>query len=364
MSGYFKMNQTCEPNDSLMTTEYIYDELNTPCDKDDVRRLRAQLLPPIYSLVFIFGVVGNALVILILIKYKQLRSMTDIYLLNLAISDVLFVLSLPFWAYYAANEWVFGNVMCKLLSGVFYIGYYGGIFFIILLTVDRYLAIVHAIFAMKARTLTFGVLTSVVLWAVTILVSLPGFIFHKAQKEGFHYTCSPHYPANAEKSWKLFVILKMNILGLGIPMGIMIFCYTEILKTLFRCRNEKKKHKPVRLIFIILIVFFLFWTPYNVVYLLFAFNDKGPLNTCESSKRLDLALLLVEMISLCHCCLNPLIYAFAGEKFRKYLYSFFQKLIPSQYRCAYCPTGPADISERHSSVYTPSTTDHDISAII
>uniref|UniRef100_A0A674K342 G-protein coupled receptors family 1 profile domain-containing protein n=1 Tax=Terrapene triunguis TaxID=2587831 RepID=A0A674K342_9SAUR len=55
-------------------------------------------------------------IVLILIKYKRLRSMTDIYLLNLANSDLLFILSLPFWAYYAACEWDFGNAIDAVRS--------------------------------------------------------------------------------------------------------------------------------------------------------------------------------------------------------------------------------------------------------
>lgn len=51
----------------------------------------------------------------------------------------------PFWAHYAADQWVFGNAMCKFFTGLYHIGYFGGIFFIILLTIDRYLAIVHVL---------------------------------------------------------------------------------------------------------------------------------------------------------------------------------------------------------------------------
>ncbi|KAG6930644.1 C-C chemokine receptor type 5-like, partial [Chelydra serpentina] len=278
-----------------------------PCQKADVKKFASLFLPPLYSLVLIFGLVGNALVVLILIKYKRLRSMTDIYLLNLAISDLLFILSLPFWAYYTAREWDFGNAMCKILSGVYYAGFYSGIFFIILLTIDRYLAIVHAVFALKARTVAHGIFTSVFIWVVAILASLPGFIFHSVQKEGVHCTCSPHYPSDDKIKWKQFLILKMNILGLVIPLVIMIFCYTEILKTLLRCRNEKK-HKAVRLIFIIMIVYFIFWTPFNIVVFLYTFQESFSLNNCESSNQLELAIQVTEAIAMIHCCINPVIY--------------------------------------------------------
>ncbi|XP_038244324.1 C-C chemokine receptor type 5-like [Dermochelys coriacea] len=341
------------------TTTYYYDPETEPCQKADVKKFASLFLPPLYSLVLIFGLVGNVLVVLILIKYKRLRSMTDIYLLNLAISDLLFILSLPFWAYYAAREWDFGNAMCKILSGVYYAGFYSGIFFIILLTIDRYLAIVHAVFALKVRTIAHGIFTSVLIWVVAILASLPGFIFHSVQKEGARWTCSSHYPSGYEIKWKQFLILKMNILGLVIPLVIMIFCYTEIIRTLLRCRNEKK-HKAVRLIFIIMIVYFLFWTPFNIVVLMYTFQDSFFLNNCDSSSQLELAIQVTEAVAMIHCCINPVIYAFVGEKFRKYLYTFFQKHI-AIYLCKHCLALHGDKLERVSSTYTPSTAEHDIS---
>uniref|UniRef100_A0A8C3IFU3 G-protein coupled receptors family 1 profile domain-containing protein n=1 Tax=Chrysemys picta bellii TaxID=8478 RepID=A0A8C3IFU3_CHRPI len=332
-------------NTTKDTTTYYYEQFDAAPCSNNVKQFASHFVPPLYSLVLIFGLVGNVLVVLILIKYKKLRSMTDIYLLNLAISDLLFIFSLPFWAYYIAREWDFGNAI--------------GMFFIILLTIDRYLAIVHAVFALKARTVTYGILTSVVIWGIAILASLPGFIFHSVQKEGPRWTCSSHYPSNYEKEWRQFLILKMNILGLVIPFVIMIFCYIEIIKILLRRRNEKK-HKAVRLIFILMIVYFIFWTPYNIVVLIYTFQDSFSLNTCEGSSQLEIAIQVTEAIAMFHCCINPVIYAFAGEKFRKYLYTFFQKDI-AIYLCKHCPALHGDKLERFSSTYTPSTAEHDIS---
>ncbi|XP_069070425.1 C-C chemokine receptor type 5-like [Pleurodeles waltl] len=352
------MSSTTEAEpDMPVSTEYNYDYAE-PCQKGDVKKFAAQFLPVVYSLVFLFGFFGNALVILVLIKYKRLKSMTDIYLLNLAISDLLFVMSLPFWAHYAKDQWVFGNGFCKLLSGIYFVGFYSGLLFIILLTLDRYLAIVHAVLAFRARTVSYGIITSVFTWVVALLASLPGFVFYKAQKENETTTCSPHYPLHNVKTWKLVVTFKMNILGLLLPMAMMIFCYTRILKTLSKCKNEKKQ-KAVKLIFIIMIMFFLFWTPYNIVLVLFTFQDSQALNTCEISKTLDRAVQWTESIAFIHCCLNPVIYAFVGEKFRKYL----MKLMPKWAMCPYCPVSDRERLERQSSVYTPST-EQDTSAIM
>ncbi|XP_076985669.1 C-C chemokine receptor type 2-like [Tamandua tetradactyla] len=338
------------------TTSYDYD-YGEPCHKADVRQIAAQLLPPLYSLVFIFGFVGNMLVVLILINCKKLKSMTDIYLLNLAVSDLLFLFTLPWWAHYATHEWVFGNAMCKLFTGLYHIGYFGGIFFIILLTLDRYLAIVHAVFALKARTVTFGVVTSGLTWGVALSASLPGIIFTSSQKEDSSYSCGPSFPLR----WKTFQTVMRNVLGLVLPLLVMVVCYSGILKTLLRCRNEKKKHKAVRLIFAIMIVYFLFWAPYNIVLLLSTFPEFFNLSNCESSRQLDQAMQVTETLGMTHCCINPVIYAFVGEKFRRYLSVFFRKHVAKRL-CRHCPVFYRETADRASSTYTPSTGEQDVSA--
>uniref|UniRef100_A0A8D0EI86 G-protein coupled receptors family 1 profile domain-containing protein n=1 Tax=Strix occidentalis caurina TaxID=311401 RepID=A0A8D0EI86_STROC len=334
---------------------------SAPCMGTEEKHFAAKLLPPLYSLVVIFGLTGNMLVVLILVKYKRLKSMTDIYLLNLAISDLLFVFSLPFWAYYAVHDWIFGEALCRILSGVYLLGFYSGIFFIILLTLDRYLAIVHAVFALKARTVTYGILASVATWVVAILISVPGIVFHKTQKENSRYTCSAHYPSDQRNVWKQFLTLKMNILGLVIPMFIMIcsYTYSQILITLLRCRNEKKQ-KAVRLIFVIMIFYFIFWTPFHISSFLYTFQTSLFIPNCEIKGHLEKAIQVTETISMIHCCINPVIYAFVGEKFRKYLHSFFRKHVAA-HLCKKCPTLYREKLERVSSTFTPSTAEHDIS---
>ncbi|KAF6312612.1 C-C motif chemokine receptor 1 [Rhinolophus ferrumequinum] len=346
------METSASPQDYVVTTEYFYGADTTPCPKTELRALGAQLLPPLYSLVFIVGLVGNILVVLVLMQYRRLRSMTSIYLLNLAISDLLFLFTLPFWIdYNLKDNWVFGNGMCKLLSGLYYIGLFSEIFFMILLTVDRYLAIVHAVFALRARTITLGIVTSVITWVLAILAAIPGFYFSKIQWELTQFTCSLHFPYTSLRQWKQFQALKLNLLGLILPLVIMIVCYTGIIRVLLRRPNEKKA-KAVRLIFVIVIIFFLFWTPYNLTMFVSAFQDVLLTHGCEQSKQLDLAIQVTEVIAYTHCCVNPVIYVFVGERFRKYL---------CQLRlAAWLPFLPKERLERTSST-SPSTGEHELS---
>ncbi|XP_045845741.1 C-C chemokine receptor type 1-like [Meles meles] len=354
------MMETSAPTKNYdMTTEYDYEGI-TPCQKGEVRAFGAQLLPPLYSLVFIIGLVGNILVLLVLMQHKRLKSMTSIYLLNLAISDLLFLFTLPFWIdYKLKDDWSFSDGTCKLLSGFYYTGLYSEIFFIILLTVDRYLAIVHAVFALRVRTVIFGLITSGAAWALALLASIPGFYFSKIQWEFSHTTCSLHFPHETLKAWKQFQALKLNMLGLVLPLLVMIICYTEIIRILLKRPNEKKA-KAVRLIFVIMVVFFLFWTPYNLAILVSAFQDSLFTDECRQSKQLDLAIQVTEVIAYTHCCVNPVIYAFVGERFRRYLRQLLRQLLSTSL-VKRLPFLSTDRLERASSV-TPSTAEQELSA--
>ncbi|XP_057562117.1 C-C chemokine receptor type 1 [Hippopotamus amphibius kiboko] len=353
------MENSTTPKDYDMTTEYDYGD-TTPCQKVQERAFGAQLLPPLYSVVFVIGLIGNILVVLVLVQYKRLRSMTSIYLLNLAISDLIFLFTLPFWIdYRLKDDWVFGDFMCKLLSGLYFVGLYSEIFFIVLLTIDRYLAIVHAVFALRARTVTFGIVTSIVIWVLAILASVPGLYFSKTQREFTHHTCSLHFPPESLRQWKQFQALKLNILGLVLPLLVMVVCYSGILKILLRRPNEKKS-RAVRLILVIMIIFFLFWTPYNLTVFVSAFQDSLFTHECEQSRQLDLAIQVTEVIAYTHCCVNPVIYVFVGERFRKYLQQLFHRLVVV-HLAKWLPFLSTERLERVSSM-SPSTGEHELSA--
>ncbi|NXW90542.1 CCR8 protein, partial [Alopecoenas beccarii] len=280
--------------------------------------------PVLYSLLFVTGLVGNALVVWVLTVFRKVRAMTDVYLLNLAISDLLFVFSLPFLVHYSIrSQWTFGNAMCKIVSSAYFIGFYSSAFFITIMSVDRYLAIVRSVYALKVRTAAHGVIASLVLWAVAILASAPDLIFFQETNDNNWTKCSPHYP-DSNNGWKIFSNFEVNVLGWLIPVAVLVFCYHSILKNLQKCHTQNK-YKAMKLVFIVVIVFFLFWTPINIVLFLDSLRKMHIIDDCQTSQRLDLATELAEALSFIHCCLNPVIYAFVGEKFKKHLYEAFRK---------------------------------------
>ncbi|CAI9159813.1 unnamed protein product [Rangifer tarandus platyrhynchus] len=149
------METSTTAKDHDVTTEYDHGD-QTLHDTVEERTFGAQLLPPLYSAVFVIGLIGNILMLLVLVKYKRLKKVTDIYLFNLAISDLIFLFTLPFWIdYKVKDDWVFGEAMCKLLSGLFFIGLYSEIFFIMLLTIHRTVSLSRTSSHLRVCTPTF-----------------------------------------------------------------------------------------------------------------------------------------------------------------------------------------------------------------
>ncbi|UTM04308.1 membrane protein E1 [Equid gammaherpesvirus 2] len=329
---------------STNSSEDYYDDLNdvdyeesAPCYKSDTTRLAAQVVPALYLLVFLFGLLGNILVVIIVIRYMKIKNLTNMLLLNLAISDLLFLLTLPFWMHYIGmyHDWTFGISLCKLLRGVCYMSLYSQVFCIILLTVDRYLAVVYAVTALRFRTVTCGIVTCVCTWFLAGLLSLPEFFFHGHQDDNGRVQCDPYYPEMSTNVWRRAHVAKVIMLSLILPLLIMAVCYYVIIRRLLR-RPSKKKYKAIRLIFVIMVAYFVFWTPYNIVLLLSTFHATLLNLQCALSSNLDMALLITKTVAYTHCCINPVIYAFVGEKFRRYLYHFFHTYV-AIYLCKYIP---------------------------
>ncbi|XP_059801257.1 C-C chemokine receptor type 2-like [Hypanus sabinus] len=319
-----------------VTTEYPdYSDYEFICDKEPVNDFAKQLMPPFYSLVLMLSLLGNGLVLVILVKYEYLKTITNIFILNLAISDLLSAISLPFWAVHHILGWIFGNVMCKIMSAVFNIGFYSGIMFLTLMTIDRYLAVVHAISAVRSRKVRYAAITSTFVWLVSIIATIPEFLFSESMKgDDNKFICDNTYPKSTSVPWILLKNSQQNALFFILPLIIIVYCYFKIIQTIIKCRTVQK-HRTLRVIFSIVVVFFLCWAPYNVVIFLRSLEELNILDSqnCDYDKRMDYAYTISHSIAYFHCCLNPIFYAFVGEKFRRHLIYFCGHCIPYSLAC-------------------------------
>uniref|UniRef100_A0A669D8W2 C-C chemokine receptor type 2 n=1 Tax=Oreochromis niloticus TaxID=8128 RepID=A0A669D8W2_ORENI len=317
-------------------TEYNYgnysdfDYGDYPPANSTVQEFSKVFLATLYSLVFILGFIGNGLVVCVLVKHRNQSNLTDICLFNLALSDLLFVFTLPFYSHYArVGQWTFGDFMCRLISGSHHIGFFSSIFFMVVMTLDRYMIIVHAHRVARFRTKRAAIILTVLVWMLSLFVSLPDFISIQETEEYQEFGCD--YPEE-NKVWESYNLFTTNVLGLVIPLLVMVGCYSRIIPRLVNMRTAKK-HRIVKLIICIVVVFFLLWAPYNIsLFLEFLQEREIILNDETWYKNVKLSITVTEALAYTHCCLNPIIYAFVGEKFMRRALQLLKKLMPGYSR--------------------------------
>lgn len=325
MSVYFQ-----ETND---TTEIMEDYMPVDsgiCDKSWVREFRATYEPPLYWIIFAVGAIGNLLVVWIYTTVRNhLKTMTDVYLLNLAIADLLFLGTLPFWAVDAAQGWMFSVAVCKGVHAVYKINFFTSMLLLTCISIDRYIAIVCVTQAhnFKNKRIFYSKLACLFVWLLSCLLSLPEFLFATVktnqQEESF---CGLVYPSGDKNLTKILVLSLQISVGFCLPLLVMISCYSVIIYTLLQARNFEK-HKALRVIFAVVAAFVLSQMPYNghlIVEATQAFNVT--MTKCDDVKTFDVAGQVVKSLAYTHCCLNPILYAFIGVRFRKDLLHLCQCL--------------------------------------
>ncbi|KFO33261.1 chemokine XC receptor 1 [Fukomys damarensis] len=273
----------------------------------------------LYSLVLLLSLGGNSLVLWVLVKYENLESLTNLFILNLCLSDLVFSCLLPVWVSTYYWGWVLGELLCKVLSMTFSVSLYSSAFFLTLMTVHRYLAVVRPLSTLRVHTLRCRVLLTAAVWAASVLSSIPEAISHEVIESQCTY---------AQMRGLLASVYQHNIFFL-LSMTTILFCYVQILRTLLRSRS-KQRPRTVRLIFTIVVAYFLSWAPYNLIMFLQTLVSIGVIQSCETSQRLEFMVLVCRNLAFSQCCFNPVLYVFVGVKFRRHLKSLLQQARPCQ----------------------------------
>uniref|UniRef100_A0A3Q0SUW5 Atypical chemokine receptor 4b n=1 Tax=Amphilophus citrinellus TaxID=61819 RepID=A0A3Q0SUW5_AMPCI len=311
-----------DDHNSSLNDSYDYNYEHTICDKETVRSFAGIFLPVIYALALVVGLAGNALVVVVYTSRLKLRTLTDVCILNLAISDLLLLLTLPFWAADAVHGWRLGSAACKLTSFLYSTNFSCGMLLLACISVDRYRAVAKnptGRTGTGSRVKRQWLLVCIMLWTTASILGLPELIFSTVKHSHYRISCTAIYPHSMARPAKAALELLEVILRFVIPFLVMVVCYCRVglaLSKAVAVRREKK-WQALRVLLAVVAVFLLTQLPYTVVKLCRAMDIIYMLVTdCEVSKGLDHAIQVTESLALTHACINPLLYAFMGSSFR------------------------------------------------
>lgn len=320
-------------NKDLENSTYDYyntscGDCSSPCNIYTIQAFEEVFLPFFYTMIFLLGLCGNVMVLAVLLRAKESLPGTDVFIFNLALADILLVLTLPFWAIQAVYGWVFQGFLCKVVGGIFKINFYASIFFLVCISIDRYLSIVYVIRMYNRRKSSLVLLGSLAVWGLCILFTMPDFIFlntgyDSRQNRTF---CSLMFASHFAKEWKIGLHIFNQVVTFFLPLVAMVFCYICVILTLLHSKGFQK-HKALKVILAVVAVFFLCWTPYHLVQFVGILIDLRVLTEdCERESQLAIAEAVTTSLGFLHCCLNPILYAFVGIKFRNRFLELLQRM--------------------------------------
>ncbi|XP_005988145.1 somatostatin receptor type 2-like [Latimeria chalumnae] len=293
-------------------------------DEEEEEKFYDVFIPILYCLVCVLGLAGNSVVISTILHQNKMRTVANIYIFNLAVADGLFMLGLPFLALQIAlHRWIFGNFMCRLVMILDGINQFTSVSCLTIMSIDRYIAVVHPISSSKWRTPNLAKKISVLLWVFSFIPVLPMAIYSGVDHS--LEVCTLLWPEPYD-TWSTAFIVYTFVLGFALPFIVVSSCYLLLivrLKTLerrSRARSaEPSERKITKMVIAIVITFAICWLPFyilNICFLVLIVNITPLLRRLFE---------FVVVLSYSNSCTNPILYVCLSENFRK---SFLMMLCP------------------------------------
>ncbi|XP_036381268.1 probable G-protein coupled receptor 83 [Megalops cyprinoides] len=307
--------------------EGIYDN-GTKYETESQNPTVKALLIVAYSVIIVISLFGNILVCHVVIKNKRMHSVTSLFIVNLAIADIMItLLNTPFTLVRFVNStWVFGKLMCHVSRFAQYCSVHVSVLTLAAIAIDRHQVIMHPL---KQRMSMFsGFICIAVIWVTASCFSLPHAIYQKLFRFEFGYkkvrmVCLHSFPQPSDLFWK-YLDLATFVLLYALPLTVISVAYIIVAKKLWM-RNaigdvtmeqyfahRRKKKMTLKMLMLVVVVFAVCWFPLNCYVIL------------VSSKAIvtnNALYFTFHWFAMSSTCYNPFIYCWLNDSFRSELKS-------------------------------------------
>ncbi|XP_015254117.1 PREDICTED: C-X-C chemokine receptor type 3-like [Cyprinodon variegatus] len=273
------------------------------------------------SVVFVVGILANALLLKVLLKSRKTWRVTDTFILQLAVANVMLLATLPLWAaqYASVGGWVFGTLMCKTTVGVFMINFYCGIFLMLCISVVYCLSIVRSAERFMQRNPWVVHACCVGVWIFSLLLSIPDWISlevaiddRKNRRE-----CLRQFSKFGNGTEEMMILLKWlhPIVGFLLPSVVLILCFSCILLQLWCSSPSPQKQQAFKTITALSLLFFLCQAPFYITLMWEKCNQNTMVEKAsECINFLDKALTITSTLGYFHWVLNPILFVLVDVK--------------------------------------------------
>ncbi|XP_071520240.1 allatostatin-A receptor-like [Panulirus ornatus] len=282
----------------------------------------AIVVPIIFGIIVLVGLFGNTLVVIVIIANKQMRSTTNYLIFSLAMADLLFIVfCVPFTASdYILPSWPFGSIWCQTVQYLTYVTAYASVYTLLLLSFDRFLAVVHPIAALTIRTERNALYAITCSWILILTSCIPLYLCHGIKKQNFegevYFQCAFLDEEYNHMAFHIGFITTMYF----VPLTVIVVLYLMILNRLWygvvpggsrSAESIRGKKRVTRMVVIVVVTFIVCWFPIQLVLLL------KSLGLYEMTTFRIITQIAAQVLAYINSCVNPILYAFLSDPFRK-----------------------------------------------
>ncbi|XP_035264485.1 neuropeptide Y receptor Y7 [Anguilla anguilla] len=283
-----------------------------------------------YSLIILLGLVGNSLVIHMIVCYRNMRTVTNFFIANLALADLMVdSLCLPFTLVYTLlDEWKFGAVLCHLVPYAQALSVHVSILTLTVIALERHRCIVFHMGQRLSRKASFIIIA--VTWAAAAVLAGPLAIFREYRHVEIPAinlriaVCSEKWPHATNRDGIIYS-LSMLLLQYVLPLGVISYAYARIWVKLknhvspcSRSDSLHRRRKTTKMLALVVVVFAVCWLPFH------AFQLASDLDLVLKLKEYKLLYTLFHIVAMCSTFANPLLYGWMNKNYRNGFIMFFR----------------------------------------
>nr|XP_009665690.1 PREDICTED: 2-oxoglutarate receptor 1-like [Struthio camelus australis] len=307
------------------TTRPDHADPYTSCKDEDFLQVKSYL-SVLYSLIFLVCFPGNIMTIFIYcVKMRPWKSST-IIMLNLSITDLLYIATLPFFIHYSANgnNWIFGDFMCKFIHFGFYFNMYSGIIFLSCFSLFRFFVVIYPVRCFFVQKRRWAVVTCIAVWMISLTAISPlGVLI--ATKDIHNRTICPDLASAEDLDTSRWYNWLLTVFGFFLPLLTVTLCYALIIYALATGPYTQAcyKQKARRLAILLLVVFYVCFLPFHILRGIRIELRLRPVS-CRLKNLILFLFILAKPLAALNTFGNLLLYVVMGDNFQQAILSLLK----------------------------------------
>ncbi|XP_060098154.1 G-protein coupled receptor 35 [Heteronotia binoei] len=266
----------------------------------------------LYIPLFCLGAVLNTVALWVFYFKLSRWTETRFYMISLAMADYAVVFTLPFIMIFHHQEW-HEDVFCRAIETIYFINMPVSIYTITFIAVDRYIAIKHPLKAKVLRSPQKAAISCLFLWLCSLAWMIMLSSLFPIKKEMYCFYINPDD--------NVLSILIVTVVALFIPMIILTFCSTQVIRCLKEKQNaslqeEKLTQKAICIVTVNMGIFIICFLPFNICSLV-AFAMDMAKDECWLHQAWNKTLHVTRILQNLNCCLDAICYYFVAKEFQE-----------------------------------------------